>query len=176
MEAEIRKLTRKAQGDHDSDDERQKKKPKKSYLEEEMAKYENARGVHAKGKGKDGKRKARDEDNVLAALSSFRSKLQRVAIEPERPANTEQEDATNGGQPGELGEVEEAMEVDNDVGFMAHALHFAKDNTEEVIKAERDYEVIDPRQRGARAREEEKERRRAQKPRDNGRGFRPERR
>ena len=149
MEEEIRLLTRKARGE-DLDDGPTKKKPKKSYLEEEMTKYAKSRAIHKKGK--DGKRK--DEGDVLAALSSFRTKLKDIAPEPDaeeppsaEPANTnDQADA----EPGAL-EEEEGMEVDDDVGFMSHALHFAKDNTEETIKAERDYEVIDPRQRGARA-------------------------
>lgn len=169
MEAEIRKLTRKSRGE-DSDDERDKKKSKKSYLEEEMAKYAKQRGIHKKGK--DGKRK--DESDVLAALNSFRNKLK--DIEPEADQPDEGTSERQGTEPAAPDAEEEGMEIDDDTGFMAHALHFAKDNTEEVIKAERDYEVIDPRQRGARAREEERERKRAQRPKDGGRGFRRDRR
>ena len=70
------------------------------------------------------------------------------------------------GEGGEEGEAKPAgeeggMEVDDDVGFLGHLLHFPKGNEEEVLKAERDYEVIDPRQRGARAKEEEREREKA---------------
>ena len=177
MEAEIRQLTRKARGD-DSDDEPAKKKTKKSYLEEEMSKYAKSRAIHKKGK--DGKRK--DEGDVLAALNSFRTKLKDIVpdMESEEPPQGEPSTANAteeaGAEPGAIPENEEGMEVDDDVGFMSHALHFAKDNTEETIKAERDYEVIDPRQRGARAREEERERKRMQRPKDGGRGFRPDRR
>ena len=80
------------------------------------------------------------------------------------------DDAGAGAAAGE----DEGMEVDDDVGFLGHLLHFPKGNEEEVMKAERDYEVIDPRQRGARAREEERERKRAQKAKDpaGGRGYR----
>ncbi|KAG5633013.1 hypothetical protein DXG03_009062, partial [Asterophora parasitica] len=46
-----------------------------------------------------------------------------------------------------IGEEDAGMEVDDDRGFMSHALHFPKDDGEETRKAERDYEVIDPRQR-----------------------------
>jgi len=67
------------------------------------------------------------------------------------------------------GEVEEGLEIDDDQGFMSHALRFPKDNTEETEKAQRDYEVIDPRQRGARAKEEERERKRAEKKGGGGR-------
>ena len=166
MEADIRKLARKARG-ADSDEEPAKKRPKKSYLEEEVAKYAKSRGVHKKGK--DGKRK--DEGDVLAALNNFRSKLKNIA--PESDAADESGETTE--QPPAPGAPEQedpGLEVDDDVGFMSHLLHFPKDNSEEVMKAERDYEVIDPRQRGARAREEERERKRAMRPKDGGRGFR----
>jgi len=163
MEAEIRKLTKRH--DNDSDEEVKRKKPRKSYLEEELAKYAKGRGKHKKGK--DGKRK--DESDVLSALNSFRDKLQSqkwsdgedndVTMCDESKA----EEGTKDEGSAAAGEEEPGMEVDDDFGFMNHALHFPKDNGEETQKAERDYEVIDPRQRGAKAREEEKERRRVQK-------------
>ena len=101
------------------------------------------------------------EGDVLAALNSFRGKLQSTmfAKSPSPPvdAGGDPDAAAPEGVP-----VEDAgMEVDDDTGFMAHALHFSKDNTEETVKAERDYEVIDPRARGAQAREEERERKKA---------------
>ncbi|KAG9223848.1 hypothetical protein CCMSSC00406_0007710 [Pleurotus cornucopiae] len=158
MEKEIRKLTKKRDG-NDSDDEPAKKKPKKSYLEEELAKYAKGRGLQKKGK--DGRKK--DESDVLAALNSFRGKLQStmtVDSDDVGEGDKAQGEAVEGDveqtNPGE----EEGMEVDDDRGFMGHALHFPKDDGEESRKAERDYEVIDPRQRGARAKEEERERRR----------------
>lgn len=158
MEKEIRKLTKKRDG-NDSDDEPAKKKPKKSYLEEELAKYAKGRGLQKKGK--DGHKK--DESDVLAALNSFRGKLQStmtVDSDDVGEGDKAQGEAVEGDveqtNPGE----EEGMEVDDDRGFMGHALHFPKDDGEESRKAERDYEVIDPRQRGARAKEEERERRR----------------
>ncbi|KDQ50161.1 hypothetical protein JAAARDRAFT_42343 [Jaapia argillacea MUCL 33604] len=162
MEAEIRKLSRRRNGEKDSDEERSKKKAKsKSYLSEELAKYSKGRGMHSK---KDGKKK--DEGDILAALNTFRTKLQGTTRDPiDEPPEREEEVAG----PNALGE-DVGMEVDDDVGFMAHALHFPKDNAEEVMKAERDYEVIDPRQRGARAREEERERKRGMKARGGGRG------
>ncbi|KAL4255989.1 peptidylprolyl isomerase [Pleurotus pulmonarius] len=158
MEKEIRKLTKKRDG-NDSDDEPAKKKPKKSYLEEELAKYAKGRGLQKKGK--EGRKK--DESDVLAALDSFRGKLQSTmmvdrgdADEGDKMQGEAGEDDVEPANPGE----EEGMEVDDDRGFMGHALHFPKDDGEESRKAERDYEVIDPRQRGARAKEEERERRR----------------
>ncbi|KAI0369795.1 cyclophilin-like protein [Pilatotrama ljubarskyi] len=164
MEAEIRKLTRRGE---ESDEEPAKKKPKKSLLEEEMAKYAKSRGVHKKGKGK------KDEGDVLAALNSFRNKLKSTAVEDSPPPEQQEQQAAQSGEQKPPGE-EEGMEVDNDTGFLGHALHFPKGNEEEVAKAEREYEVIDPRARGARAKEEERERKRAMKAKDitGGRGFR----
>jgi peptidyl-prolyl cis-trans isomerase SDCCAG10 len=66
---------------------------------------------------------------------------------------------------------EEGLEVDTDRGFLGHLLTFPKGNSEEVAKAEREYEVIDPRQRGARAKQEERDRRNAARGRG-GRGRR----
>ena len=162
MEADIRKLSKRRDGD-DSDDEPAKKKVKKSYLEEELAKYSRGRGLNKKGK--DGKRK--DEGSVLAALNSFRGKLKSEKFDDIDDDNTEGEIRKK-----QLGEEDPGMEVDDDRGFMSHALHFPKDDGEESRKAERDYEVIDPRQRGARAKEEERERKRAIKSRGGGGGGR----
>ncbi|OCH86949.1 cyclophilin-like protein [Obba rivulosa] len=169
MEAEIRRLARRGAGsDSDDEDARARKRAKKSALAEEMARYANAKGVHKKGKRK-------DEGDVLAALNSFRSKLQSAPVDvPDERGEEKGEEEKNEAEqaentvPGE----EEGMEVDNDTGFLGHALHFPKGNDEEVAKAERDYEVIDPRQRGARAREEERERKRAMKAKDTRRGYR----
>ena len=66
---------------------------------------------------------------------------------------------------------EEGLEVDTDRDFLGHLLTFPKGNSEEVDKAEREYEVIDPRQRGARAKQEERDRRNAARGRG-GRGRR----
>lgn len=150
MEAEIRKLQKRRDGD--SDDETARKKPKKSYLGEELAKYAGSRGLHKKGR-------KRDEGDVLAALNSFRGKLKNTMFvnEPEQASGD-----VEGDEEGQAGTAEDVgMEVDDDTGFMAHALHFPKGNEVETDKAERDYEVIDPRARGARAREEERERKKA---------------
>lgn len=163
MEADIRKLSKRQNGD-DSDDEPAKKKAKsKSYLEEELAKYSKGRDLHRKDKKK-------DESDVLAALTSFRTKLKSTTMDEEEGDGEKDEDAT---EEGAIREGEDpGIEVDDDTGFLSHHLSFPKGNDEEVQKAERDYEVIDPRQRGARAREEERERKKAMKPRDGGRGSR----
>ncbi|KAJ7780057.1 cyclophilin-like domain-containing protein [Mycena maculata] len=170
MEAEIRSLARR-RGGGDSDDELEamrKKKKGKSALEEELSRYAKGKGLHAKGK-------RRDEGDVLAALSAFRGKLAGVAVEEDMPEGAKEEDKEEGENKEEapkLGWDEDpGMEVDDDAGFMGHALRFPKDDGEETRKAERDYEVIDPRARGARAKEEERERKRAMKAKS-GRGGR----
>ncbi|KAG6331514.1 hypothetical protein ID866_7578 [Astraeus odoratus] len=169
MELEIRRLTRRRDGGDDSEEEaaRRKKQKPKSYLEEELAKYSKGRGLHKKAK--DGRRK--DEGDVLAALSNFRGMLQAAGpVGLGSAANEEDEEGAGEEKapvatPGEDPE----MEVDDDRGFMSHVLHFPKDDGEETRKAERDYEVIDPRQRSARAREEERERKRVAKGRGRSR-------
>ncbi len=149
MEADIRKLNKKRDG-NDSDDEPAKKKAKRSYLEEELSKYSKGRGLHKKGKKK-------DEGDVLAALSSFRGALQNtMALDDDEPVG---EGGEGEAQP--TGAEDPGMEVDDDIGFLSHALHFPKDDGEESRKAVRDYEVIDPRARKAVAQEEERERKRA---------------
>lgn len=170
MEADIRKLSKRRDG-HDSDDEPSKKKAKKSYLQEELARYSSGLGLQ----GKKNKGKKKDEGDVLAALDAFRGKLKSTMFVDD--------DEGGGGEDGDGGEGVEAeeklpaeedpgVEVDDDRGFMGHALRFPKDDGEETRKAERDYEVIDPRQRGAKAKEEERERKRAMKAKAGGRGYR----
>ncbi|KAF7345526.1 Cyclophilin-like protein [Mycena venus] len=172
MEAEIRSLARRRAGG-DSDDELEamrKTKKSKSYLEEELARYAKNKGMHAKGK-------RRDESDVLAALNSFRGgKLASVAVEedmlPAEDADVDPEGKDKDEEaPKPAYDEDPGMEVDDDAGFLGHALRFPKDDGEESMKAERDYEVIDPRQRGARAKEEERERKRAMKAKA-GRGGR----
>lgn len=176
LEADIRKLARRREGGgDDSDEERRKKKPKKSYLQQELDKYAKGRGLQKKGK--DGKRK--DEDEVINALNSFRGKLKSSGA-----LAGEGQDDENEAKGGDVdvdqdkeertvdGAEDPAMEVDDDRGFMNHALHFPKDDGEESRKAERDYEVIDPRQRNARAKEEERERKRAARRGGGGGRFR----
>ncbi|KAF5383859.1 hypothetical protein D9615_003795 [Tricholomella constricta] len=163
MEADIRRLTKRRDGE-DSDDEPAKKKPKKSYLQEELDKYAKGRGLNRKGKRK-------DEGDVLAALNSFRGKLKKSSaaiVDDEGGADEDVKMQDEDGDP----EEKKGMEVDDDRGFMSHALHFPKDDGEETRKAERDYEVIDPRQRGAKAKEEERERKRLAKAKAGGGGRR----
>ncbi|KAH9072281.1 cyclophilin-like protein [Lactarius deliciosus] len=152
MEAEVKRLARQRDGEDSDEDRNVKKAKKRSQLDEELAKYQKGRGVHRKGQNK-------DESNVLAVLAGFRSKLQ-TSVTAQDEADQEL-----GGAAGEVGEqaIEggTGIELDNDRGFMGHLLNFPKGNEEEVQKAEREYEVIDPRVRSAQARQEERERKHA---------------
>ncbi|ESK93192.1 peptidyl-prolyl cis-trans isomerase cwc27-like protein [Moniliophthora roreri MCA 2997] len=160
MEADIRKLARKRAGD-DSDDENAKKKQKKSYLEEELNKY-------AKGRGLSRKMRRKDEGDVLAKLAMFKGRLQQTEASDGEGEGEEGTEAQADGDAPVVTADDPGIEVDDDRGFLSHKLYFPKDDGEESRKAERDYEVIDPRQRGARAREEEKERKRKERARGGG--------
>jgi peptidyl-prolyl cis-trans isomerase SDCCAG10 len=163
MEAEVRKLSRR----NNSDDDMPQNKKKKSYLEEELARYSKGRGLNKKWK--DGKKK--DEGDVLAALNSFRSKLKGSRVDMMDVEVAEGGEGEGGSAEKVPGEEDAGIEVDDDRGFMNHTLHFPKDDGEESRKAERDYEVIDPRQRGAKAKEEERERKRVKKAARGGRRY-----
>lgn len=118
MEAEIRKLAKRKDG-NDSDDEPAQKKVKKSFLQEELSKYSKGLGVHKKGRRK-------DEGDVLAAIASFRGQLQKATtlnIPDEGDMDLDGEEGTK-----ELATAEDdpGMEVDDDRGFMGHALVFPK--------------------------------------------------
>ncbi|KAH9990602.1 cyclophilin-like domain-containing protein [Russula vinacea] len=152
MEAEVKRLARRRDGG-DSEEERNMKKTKnKTQLEKSWLSMRRGQ--------------KKDESDVLAALAGFRSKLQTSSVAAEDEDETMDVSFEAGTQPIE-GEV--GMEVDNDRGFMGHLLRFPKGNEEEVQKAEREYEVIDPRVRGAQARQEERDRKAATKNRKSGR-------
>lgn len=165
MEADIRKLSKRRGGNvsSDSEEEKKKKKSKVSYLQEELSKYSKGLGAHKKGKKK-------DESGILAAMHSFRSKLQKTTVPDDEQDENENagRDSTVGGEEAPAAGDDPGMEVDDDRGFMGHELHFPKDDGEETVKAERDYEVIDPRARNARAKEEERQRKKESR-KDRGR-------
>jgi peptidyl-prolyl cis-trans isomerase SDCCAG10 len=153
MEADIRKLSKRTAGENDSDDEHTAKKAKKSMLAEELSKY-------AGGRGRTTKSKRKEEDDIMGMLNSFRTKLQQTSAPPQLDGDGDVPGAeVEAGQEDEAANFDDpGIEVDDDSAFLTHALRFDHGNEEEVAKAERDYEVIDPRVRGARAKEEEKER------------------
>lgn len=133
MQAKLRKLDKRRAGSDDdssdSEDEGGDKKRKRtgpSVLDQELAKYAAARRGNRRGVRK-------DEDDVLSALSSFTSKIRKNA--PEEDVNeTLPDDAPEAD--------EEGLEVDDDVGWMSHALKAVNDgNAEQIRRAETDYTV-----------------------------------
>jgi peptidyl-prolyl cis-trans isomerase SDCCAG10 len=180
IESEVRKLTRRRDSDDEEEEAKLKKKPKTSgpsLIELQNAKYKRGSAA-AKRQGR-----KKDESDILATLSSFRGKLQNMRSDsppapPDEGMEVDQpQDAAGqtGREEGREGGGEEGLEVDDDVEWLRHRLQFPKDSGEESARAERDYEVIDPRARGARAKEEEKARKKDAKDnrRDGGRGYRP---
>jgi peptidyl-prolyl cis-trans isomerase SDCCAG10 len=166
MEADIRKLTR-PQGDSDSEDEGKKKEKGPSLLEAQLSKYTQGKAQSKKGA------KRGNTASIVAQLNSFRGLIK--AAGPSSSLNPVESSASLGDEDvlrkaeGDEGigspyhfygycNSPTGMEVDNDSDWLSHALSFPKGNEEEVAKAEREYEVIDPRARATRAREEEKER------------------
>ena len=108
------------------------------------------------------------------ALQSFRGKLQQTRGDSdEEDTKVDTVEGADGAEKAVDGEGEGGMEVDDDVDWLRHRLHFASDGGAESARAEYDYEVIDPRARGAKAKEEEMERKQARKDVVGGRGYRP---
>lgn len=174
VEDEIRRLTR--QRESDSEDDKPSKKTKKgpSIIEMQNAKYQRGQAAARKSGRK------RDENDVLSALQSFRGKLQQARGDSDEEDDTRKNtksiavDGESGKMVENDGNAEgEGMEVDDDVDWLHHRLHFADDGAAEASRAEHDYEVIDPRMRSAKAKEEEMERRREKTRKDGGRGFHP---
>ncbi|KAJ9092856.1 hypothetical protein QFC19_008580 [Naganishia cerealis] len=143
MQAKLRKLEKRQTGsdsddsdNDDSDDQREKKRKRAgpSTLDQELAKYANARRGNRKGVRK-------DEDDVLAALSSFTSKIRKS--DPQ--AGDQMEDSHPGEQKDkgvETGAEEEGLDVDDDVGWMSHALKAVNDHSlDQSRRAESDYTV-----------------------------------
>lgn len=169
MEADIKRLARRQAGsdaESDDDDIPSKKKSKNSSaLAVELAKY-RTKGSRFTGVG--GKKK-KDEGDTLARLEKFKGKLKSSSGdvgrdlddgEPTAAARPRGEDDGVDDDVADANEEENTMDIDTDVGFLATRISFPKshDNSEETARAERDYEVIDPRARGAAAKEAEQDR------------------
>jgi peptidyl-prolyl cis-trans isomerase SDCCAG10 len=134
MQAKIRKLDKRRAGsdsDDSDDDAPRKKRSGPSFLDQEVAKNSTGR------RGKRGNKK--DEDDVLSALSNFTGKIRKAGgddlpRDEEEPKSAEEQrrlDDDTGG-----------LEVDDDVGFLSHALKALKDdNAEQTRRAESDYTV-----------------------------------
>ena len=175
IESEVRKLTRRRDSDDEEEEAKSKKKARTSgpsLIELQNAKYKRGSAA-AKRQGR-----KKDESDILATLSSFRGKLQNMRSDspPAPPGEGMEVDQPQeaAGLTGEGG-GEGGLEIDDDVEWLSHRLQFPKDNGLESARAEHDYEVIDPRARGARAKEEEEARKKDARDnrRDGGRGYKP---
>lgn len=146
MQESLRKL-KKRNGeisDSDSDDSTKKKRRVgPSYLEQELAKYSKGRG-RAAAKGRRGKRE--EEEDLLKEMGRFSRKV--ADAFGERDEDEEEDEgaepteggADKAGNDAQIGE--DALEVDDDVGWLRHRLKFTvKDQTEQSRRAEEDYTV-----------------------------------
>lgn len=165
MEADIKRLVRKTAGndsDDDTEDAQKKTRSGPSALELERAKYVKRSSVKRKTGDELGKARKRDESDIMARLEKFKGKLRQR--EPSPPSASDLKDSTDRDPLGDDDDGEDAgMDVDDDKDWMSHRLNFPKGNEQEVYRAEHDYEVIDPRTRGAAAKQEELDRKRSKK-------------
>jgi len=137
MQAKLRKLDKKRAGaesesddsDEDEDDRPKKKRSGPPFLDQELAKYSAGRRGKRQGK--------RDEEDVLSALSSFAGKIRRA-------------EGNEAGEDDDARDEQEGLEVDDDVGWIGHALKAAKDTGDETRRAESDYTVSPTRSLGRR--------------------------
>lgn len=143
MQDDLRKLKKRtgrgddsSDSESDDDDRRRKRRQGPSYLDQELAKYSTNKGRAAKTKS--GRRA--DDDDLLEQMSSFAGRVKKAAGVDE--GDDEQDGDEKAPEPasGET-EGEEPLEVDDDVGWMSHALKFDKDNADQVRRAEDDYTV-----------------------------------
>ncbi|WVQ79826.1 peptidyl-prolyl isomerase CWC27 [Cryptococcus sp. DSM 104549] len=153
LEADLRRLKKRTGDDSDSDSDasaRGRRPQGPSVLEQELAKYSSARGRAAIKSGKKRGRKD-EEDDLLKEMSKFSKRVTAAeAEEDEAGEGVGREAAAEERDVGLLGEEEEGIEVDDDVGWMRHRLKFVVNESELTRRAEEEYSVIDPR---AKARE-----------------------
>ncbi|KAG7529403.1 hypothetical protein FFLO_05675 [Filobasidium floriforme] len=161
MQAKIRKLDKRRAGsdsDDSDDDAPRKKRSGPSFLDQELAKYSAGRRGKRSGK--------KDEDDVLSALSSFTGKIRKAGTSDA----VHDEDGKEGEETRRLDDDTGGLEIDDDIGFMSHALKATKeDDAEQTRRAESDYTVIDPKAK-ARAIKDEKVERRRDSGRNRGHG------
>lgn len=178
MQEEMRMLKKRRGEDSDSDSDtsstRARRRKGPSYLEQELAKYSKGRGRAATRHSRKGRRD--DDDDLMRDLDLFSKRVLQADDGDE-----------SGKDDGEIdgGADLDGVEVDNDVGWMRHALKFQHEVSDETRRAEDEYtvsltqyavpdvatdnrQVIDPRAKArevAAEEEREKERKRAKRQR-----------
>lgn len=143
MQDDLRKLKKRtgrgddsSDSESDEDDRKRKRRQGPSYLDQELAKYSTNKGRAAKTKS--GRRA--DDDDLLEQMSSFAGRVKKAA-DVDEGDDDQVDDEKVAGEPAAEAEGEEPLEVDDDVGWMSHALKFDKENAEQVRRAEDDYTV-----------------------------------
>jgi peptidyl-prolyl cis-trans isomerase SDCCAG10 len=133
MQAKIRRLDKRRAGsdsDDSDDDAPRKKRSGPSFLDQELAKYSAGRRGKRSGK--------KDEDDVLSALSSFTGKIRKAGTSDA----VRDEDDKESEETRRLDDDTGGLEIDDDIGFMSHALKATKeDDAEQTRRAESDYTV-----------------------------------
>ncbi|ODN79478.1 peptidyl-prolyl isomerase CWC27 [Cryptococcus amylolentus CBS 6039] len=150
MEADLKRLKKRSgsMSSSSSSSSTRGRRPKgPSVLEQELAKYEANRGRAAQKTGKKRGRKE-EEDDLLAEMKKFSHRVVQAGDSDGEEGGREEGEA---GETKEekyglgLGEDDEGVEVDDDVGWMRHTLKFVVDEKELTRRAEDEYAVIDPR-------------------------------
>ncbi|KGB79803.1 peptidyl-prolyl isomerase CWC27 [Cryptococcus deuterogattii 99/473] len=149
MEENLRRLKKRSGSlsDSGSDSSSRARRKGPSYLEQELAKYASNRGRAAMKAGN--KRSRRDEEeDVLAEMRKFSSRVMQAEDEPEEEQAEEIEEGETKEGTGigaAMAEEERGIEVDDDIGWLKHKLKFHVDEKELTRRAEDEYAVIDPR-------------------------------
>lgn len=130
MQEDLRMMKKRMGEDSDSDSDtsstRRKRRKGPSALEQELAKYSKGRGRAATRHSRKGRRD--DDDDLMRDLGMFTKKI------------TEMEN-DGGAQEMGHGEDEGGQEVDDDVGWLRHALKFEHEVSDETRRAEENYTV-----------------------------------
>lgn len=127
MQEDLRALKKRmgedSESDSDDDEKYRRRRKGAVYLEEEMAKYKKGRGRAATRHSAKGRRG--DDEDLLRDLGMFSQKVLAMG------------DDDGAGREGD----EDGLEVDDDVGWMRHALKFEEEKSEETRRAEDEYTV-----------------------------------
>lgn len=127
MQEDLRALKKRigedSESDSDDDEKYRRRRKGAVYLEEEMAKYKKGRGRAATRHSAKGRRG--DDEDLLRDLGKFSQKVLAMG------------DDDGAARQGD----EDGLEVDDDVGWMRHALKFEEEKSEETRRAEEEYTV-----------------------------------
>jgi peptidyl-prolyl cis-trans isomerase SDCCAG10 len=134
MQEDLRMLKKRRGEDSDSDSDtsstRARRRKGPSYLEQELAKYSKGRGRAATRHSRKGRRD--DDDDLMRDLDMFSKKV----LQADDDEDSVKDDGEIDG-----GADLDGVEVDNDVGWMKHALKFVHQVSDETRRAEDEYTV-----------------------------------